>query len=56
MPRITLRPSFSKDLDGLKRASRKNYQRVCEILMEIQREVPPTATRRTETRIPKCVK
>jgi superfamily I DNA/RNA helicase len=56
MPHITLRPSFSKDLDGLKRSSRKHYQRACEILMEIQRDVEPSAPRRAETRIPKCTK
>jgi hypothetical protein len=56
MPHITLRPSFSKDLDGLRRSSRKHYQRACEILLEIQRDVEPSAQRRAETRIPKCVK
>jgi mRNA-degrading endonuclease RelE of RelBE toxin-antitoxin system len=56
MPHITLRPSFSKDLDGLKRSSRKHYQKACEILMEIQRDIEPTAPRRAETRIPKCTK
>lgn len=56
MPKITLRPSFSKDLDGLRRSSRKHYQRACEILLEIQRDLEPSAPRRAETRIPKCVK
>lgn len=56
MPRIILRPSFSKDLDGLRRASRKNYQKASEILLELQRDVEPTAPRRSETRIPKCEK
>lgn len=56
MPRITLRPSFSKDLDGLRRSSRKHYQRACEILMELQRDIEPSAQRRAETRIPKCTK
>jgi superfamily I DNA/RNA helicase len=56
VPHITLRPSFSKDLDGLRRSSRKNYQRACEILLEIQRDVEPAAPRRAENRIPKCVK
>ncbi|MET4386669.1 mRNA-degrading endonuclease RelE of RelBE toxin-antitoxin system [Bradyrhizobium sp. F1.4.3] len=56
MPKITLRPSFSKDLDGLRRSSRKHYQRACEILLEIQRDLDPSAPRRAETRIPKCVK
>jgi hypothetical protein len=51
MPRITLRPSFTKDLDGLKRASRKDYQRACEILTEIQPDVEPSASRRAETRL-----
>jgi|HubBroStandDraft_4_1064222.scaffolds.fasta_scaffold04715_3 superfamily I DNA/RNA helicase len=56
MPHVTLRPSFSKDLDGLKRSSRKNYQRACEILMEIQRDIKPSASVRAEGRIPNCVK
>ncbi len=56
MPKITLRPSFTKDLDGLRRSSRKHYQRASEILFEIQRDVEPSAPRRAETRIPKCVK
>lgn len=56
MPRITLRPSFSKDLDGLRRSSRKHYQRACEILMELQRNIEPSAPRRAESRIPKCTK
>jgi superfamily I DNA/RNA helicase len=56
MPHVTLRPSFSKDLDGLRRSSRKHYQRACEILLEIQRDIEPSAPRRAETRIPKCHK
>jgi mRNA-degrading endonuclease RelE of RelBE toxin-antitoxin system len=56
MPHIILRPSFSKDLDGLRRSSRKHYQRACEILLELQRDGEPSATRRAETRIPKCYK
>ena len=56
MPHIILRPSFSKDLDGLRRSSRKHYQRASEILLEIQRDVEPSAARRAETRIPKCYK
>lgn len=56
MPRITIRPSFSKDLDGLRRSSRKHYQRACEILMELQRDIEPSAPRRAESRIPKCTK
>src|SRR5271163_3809939 len=56
MPHITLRPSFSKDLDGLRRLSRKHYQRACEILLEIQRDIEPSAPRRAESRIPKCAK
>jgi len=39
MPNIILRPSFSKDLDGLRHSSRKAYQRASEILLEIQRDV-----------------
>jgi superfamily I DNA/RNA helicase len=56
MPNIILRPSFSKDLDGLRRSSRKAYQRASEILLEIQRDVEPSASRRSESRIPKCHK
>jgi superfamily I DNA/RNA helicase/mRNA-degrading endonuclease RelE of RelBE toxin-antitoxin system len=56
MPHITLRPSFSKDLDGLRRSARKQYQRACEILTDIQRDIEPAAPRRAETRIPKCIK
>ena len=56
MPHITLRPRFSKDMDGLKRSSRKHYQRACEILVEIQQDIEPSAPRRAETRIPKCTK
>lgn len=56
MPRIILRPSFSKDLDGLRRSARKQYQRASEILLEIQRDIKPSAVQRGETRIPKCHK
>ena len=56
MPKIILRPTFSKDLDGLRRSSRKNYQRVSEILLELQRDQEPSAPRRPESRIPNCVK
>jgi superfamily I DNA/RNA helicase/mRNA-degrading endonuclease RelE of RelBE toxin-antitoxin system len=56
MPRITLRPSFSKDLDGLRRSSRKHYQKACEILVELQQDIEPSAPRRAESRIPKCTK
>lgn len=56
MPHITIRPSFSKDLDGLRRSSRKPYQRACEILLELQRDIEPSAPRRAESRIPNCYK
>ena len=56
MPRIVLRPSFSKDLDGLKRTARKQYERASGILIELQRDVEPTVPRRAESRIPNCVK
>ena len=56
MPRIILKKSFTKDLDGLKRNARKQYQRVNEILIELQRDQTPTAPRRAETRIPNCIK
>ena len=52
MPRIILRPSFSKDLDGLRRSSRKHYQRASEILLEIQRDIEPSAPRRSENSYP----
>jgi superfamily I DNA/RNA helicase len=56
VPRIILRPSFSKDLDGLRRNARKVYQRASEVLLELQRDLEPTATRRAETRLAKCEK
>jgi superfamily I DNA/RNA helicase/mRNA-degrading endonuclease RelE of RelBE toxin-antitoxin system len=56
MPRLILRPNFTKDLDGLKRSARKIYQRASEILLELQRDMEPSATRRAESRVPKCHK
>lgn len=56
MPNIVLRPSFNRDLDALKRNSRKNYQRASEILQELQRGVNPSTARRSESRVPHCVK
>jgi superfamily I DNA/RNA helicase len=56
MPKIILRPTFSKDLDGLRRSARKQYQRASEILLELQRDMEPSAQRRAESRIPNCVK
>ena len=56
MTSIIIRPSFTKDLNGLQRSVRKVYQRACETLLEIQRGVEPSAPRRAETRIPKCHK
>lgn len=56
MARIILRPSFSKDLDGLRRSSRRHYLKASEILLDIQRDVTPSVPRRAETRIPKCEK
>lgn len=56
MPHITLRPTFTRDLDGLRRSSRKHYQRASEVLLELQRDQNPSAARRAESRIPNCVK
>src|SRR5271165_1371729 len=56
MPKIILRPTFSKDLDGLRRSARKQYQRASEILLELQRDQKPSAPRRAESRIPNCEK
>jgi hypothetical protein len=56
MPRIILRPTFAKDLDGLRMSSRKHYQRASELLLELQRDQEPSAPRRSESRIPDCVK
>ena len=56
MPNIILRPTFNKDLDGLRLSSRKHYQRASEILLELQRDQEPSAPRRPESRIPNCVK
>lgn len=56
MPKITLRPTFSRDLDGLRRSTRKQYQRASEVILELQRDQEPSAPRRAESRIPNCVK
>lgn len=56
MPKLTLRPTFSRDLDALRRSARKQYMRASEILLELQRDQEPSAPRRSETRIPNCVK
>ena len=56
MPRIILRPTFAKDLDGLRTSSRKHYQRASEVLLELQRDQTPSASRRSESRITDCVK
>ena len=56
MPRIVLRPTFTKDLDGLRTSSRKHYQRASEVLLELQRDQKPSAPKRSESRIPDCVK
>ncbi|MFN0177487.1 MAG: 3'-5' exonuclease [Gemmatimonadales bacterium] len=53
---MSLKPSFNKDLDALKRNSRKNYQRASEILQELQRGIDPQMPRRSESRLPNCVK
>lgn len=56
MPHITLRPTFTRELSGLQRSARKQYQRASEILLELQLDQNPSAPRRTESRIPNCVK
>ena len=56
MPEITLRQTFTRDLDGLRRSARKQYQRACELLLELQRDQEPSAARRSESRIPECIK
>ena len=56
MPRIRLRPSFSKDLDALKRHHRTNYRKACEILVDLERDADVSASLRSETRVPGCVK
>ncbi len=56
MPHITLRPTFTRELSGLQRSARKQYQRATEILLELQLDQNPSAPRRTESRIPNCVK
>jgi hypothetical protein len=56
MPIVVLRPNFARDLDGLRRSARKVYQRASEILLELQRDIQPSAARRSESRIPKCHK
>ena len=54
MPKISFRPSCAEDLDSLRRSARKSYQRACEVLLELQRDIGPSARRRAEGRIPKC--
>ena len=56
MPKLTLSKSFQKDLNGLQQSSRKHYQRTCELLFEIQTGQGPSAHRRSESRIPECIK
>ena len=56
MSQLILRPTFAKDLDGLRTSSRKHYQRASELLLELQRGRKPTAPTRTESRIPHCIK
>ena len=56
MPSIKFKKSFTKDLDGLKRNARKQYQRVGEILLELQQDQTPSATLRSESRLPNCIK
>ena len=56
MTRIVLQPTFARDLDGLRTSSRKHYQRASEVLLELQRDQQPSASRRSESRIPDCVK
>ena len=56
MPRIRLRPNFSKDLDALKRHHRTNYRKTCEILVDLERDADVSAALRAESRIPGCVK
>jgi len=48
MTAIIVRPTFTKDLDGLRRSARKVYQRVTEILVEIQEDIRPSAPQRSE--------
>ena len=56
MPRIRLRPNFSKDLDALKRHHRNNYRKACEIMVDLERDADVSASLRSESRIPGCVK
>ena len=56
MARLILRPSFSRDLDALKRNHRHNYRKASEILIDLQRDGDVSAGRRPDSRIPGCVK
>lgn len=56
MARIYLRPSFQKDLFGLRANHRVNYNKVCALLVELETGDPVILPGRTESRIPHCVK
>ena len=56
MAKLFLRPSFQKDLDSLRTNHRVNYNKVGALLMELQTGAPVIIDRRSETRIPHCVK
>jgi len=56
MARLFLRPSFQKDLASLRTNHRVNYNKVCALLVELETGISVVVDRRSETRIPHCVK
>ncbi len=56
MAKVYLRPSFQKDLLGLRANHRVNYNKLCALLVELETGVPTVVDRRAETRIEHCVK
>jgi len=56
MAKIYLRPSFHKDLSGLRTNHRVNYNKLCALLIELETGVQVILPRRAEMRIPHCVK
>lgn len=56
MPKVTLTPSFNKDLNALKQGNPGNYRKATAILLELQRDEPPSAHQRPDGRIPNAVK
>ena len=56
MGKVYSRPSFLKDLSALKKNHRKNHEKVCAVLIDIQTNEKISIAFRDESRIPDCVK